>query len=67
MDLTQTQLLRRWTSTRAEKAKENASETVYSHGEKLSLTKPKRNADFRAKPKGLSIFMKSLNLMDLAL
>jgi hypothetical protein len=30
-------------------------------------TKPKRNADFRAKPKGLCIFMKSLNLMDLAL
>jgi len=30
-------------------------------------TKPKRNADFRAKPKGLSTFMKSLNLMDLAL
>ena len=28
---------------------------------------PKRNADFRAKPKGLSIFIKSLNLMDLAL
>ncbi len=31
------------------------------------LTKPKRNADFRAKSKGLCIFMKSLNLMDLAL
>ena len=28
---------------------------------------PKRNADFRAKPKGLRIFMVSLNLMDLAL
>ena len=28
---------------------------------------PKRNADFRVKPKGLCIFMKSLNLMDLAL
>ena len=28
---------------------------------------PKRNADFRAKSRGLSIFMKSLNLMDLAL
>ena len=28
---------------------------------------PKRNADFRAKTKGLRIFMKSLNLMDLAL
>ena len=27
---------------------------------------PKRNADFRAKPKGLCIIMKSLNLMDLA-
>jgi hypothetical protein len=27
----------------------------------------KRNADFRAKTKGLCIFMKSLNLMDLAL
>ena len=42
-------------------------ETEYSDGEKLRLTKPKRNADFRAKPKGLCIFMKSLNLMDLAL
>ncbi len=31
------------------------------------VTKPKRNADFRAKPKGLCIFMKSQNLMDLAL
>ena len=28
---------------------------------------PKRNADFMAKKKGLRIFMKSLNLMDLAL
>jgi len=28
---------------------------------------PKRNADFRAKSKGLCIFIKSLNLMDLAL
>ena len=27
---------------------------------------PKRNADFWAKTKGLCIFMKSLNLMDLA-
>ena len=27
----------------------------------------KRNADFRVKSKGLCIFMKSLNLMDLAL
>jgi len=26
-----------------------------------------RNADFRAKPKGLCIFMRLLNLMDLAL
>ena len=34
---------------------------------KLLPTKPKRNADFRAKPIGLCIFMKSLNLMDLAL
>ena len=31
------------------------------------LTKPKRNAEFWAKPKGLCIFMKPLNLMDLAL
>jgi len=31
------------------------------------LTKPKRNTDLRAKPKGLYIFIKSLNLMDLAL
>ena len=31
------------------------------------VTKPKRNADFRAKTKGLCIFIKSLNLMDLAL
>ncbi len=30
-------------------------------------TKPKRNAEFRAKPEGLRIFIKSLNLMDLAL
>ncbi|CAN0601298.1 unnamed protein product, partial [Ectocarpus sp. 12 AP-2014] len=29
-------------------------------------TKPKRNADFRAKPKGLCIFMMSQNLMDFA-
>ena len=28
---------------------------------------PKRNADFRAKSKGLCIFTKSLNLWDLAL
>ena len=28
---------------------------------------PKRNADFRAKPKDLSIFIMSLNLWDLAL
>jgi hypothetical protein len=28
---------------------------------------PKRNAAFRAKPKGLCIFMMSLNLMDLTL
>ena len=31
------------------------------------LTIPKRNANFRAKPKDLYIFMMSLNLMDLAL
>jgi len=31
------------------------------------VTIPKRNADFEAKPKGLCIFIKSLNLMDLAL
>ena len=36
-------------------------------GKSQWLTMPKRNADFRAKPKGLCIFMKSLNLMDLAL
>jgi len=30
-------------------------------------TMPKRNADFRAKPKGLCIFIVSLNLWDLAL
>lgn len=30
-------------------------------------TKPKCNADFWAKPKGLCIFIKSLNLMGLAL
>jgi hypothetical protein len=28
---------------------------------------PKRNADYRATPEGLCIFIKSLNLMDLAL
>tara|TARA_R110000796_G_scaffold88850_1_gene191730 strand:- start:120 stop:275 length:156 start_codon:yes stop_codon:yes gene_type:complete len=33
----------------------------------LHTTKPKRNAWFWAKLKGLCIFMKSLNLMDLAL
>jgi len=31
------------------------------------LTKPKRNAGFKVKPKGLYIFIKSQNLMDLAL
>ena len=31
------------------------------------LTIPKRNADFRAKRKGLCIFIMSLNLLDLAL
>ncbi len=49
------------------KSKENVVETTHSNGEKLRLTMPKRNADFRAKPKGLCIFMKSLNLWDLAL
>ena len=34
---------------------------------KRHITQPKRNADFRAKTKGLCIFMMSLNLMDLAL
>ncbi len=38
-----------------------------SFAEKRRTTQPKRNADFRAKPKGLCIFIKSLNLMDLAL
>ena len=33
----------------------------------LHTTEPKRNTGFRAKPKGLCIFTKSLNLMDLAL
>ncbi|SNR74050.1 hypothetical protein SAMN04488009_3522 [Maribacter sedimenticola] len=28
---------------------------------KLHTTKPKRNPDFRVKPKGLGIFIKSLN------
>jgi len=37
------------------------------NGKKRWVTKPKRNADFRAKPKGLCIFIRSLNLMDLAL
>ena len=40
---------------------------AYSDAEKQEITIPKRNAGFRAKPKGLCIFMKSLNLMDLAL
>ncbi len=40
---------------------------TYSDEKKRWVTKPKRNADFRAKPKGLCIFTKSLNLMDLAL
>ena len=34
---------------------------------KTICPKPIRNAGVRAKPKGLRIFMKSLNLMDLAL
>jgi len=37
------------------------------HGKKRTTTIPKRNADFRVKPKGLCIFILSLNLMDLAL
>ncbi|KKM66715.1 hypothetical protein LCGC14_1478400 [marine sediment metagenome] len=42
-------------------------ENVLTLGEPQQLTIPKRNADFEAKSKGLCIFMKSLNLMDLAL
>jgi hypothetical protein len=34
---------------------------------KRFTTKPKRNAGYKAKPKGLGIFMKSLNLWDLTL
>ncbi len=40
---------------------------VQKERKKRLVTKPKRNADFRAKPKGLYISIKSLNLMDLAL
>ena len=40
---------------------------AYSDVSQLSTTIPKRNVDFRAKLKGLCIFIKSLNLMDLAL
>ncbi|MFD0795829.1 hypothetical protein ACFQZJ_00030, partial [Maribacter chungangensis] len=36
-------------------------------GTRISSTMPKRNADFRAKPKGMCIFIVSLNLWDLAL
>jgi len=42
--------------------------TEYAPGRKQqTLTKPKRNAEFRAESKGLCIFIMSLNLMDLAL
>ncbi|GAB5566124.1 MAG: hypothetical protein Wins2KO_31870 [Winogradskyella sp.] len=44
----------------------NISENL-TRPKKRWVTIPKRNADFRAKPKGLCIFTKSLNLMDLAL
>jgi hypothetical protein len=66
MDFTRTQLLRTDLLCGLKNEK-NAIESMHSAGEKLSLTMPKRNADFRAKPKGLCIFMNSLNLMDLAL
>ena len=41
--------------------------TIFGWNKKRVTTKPKRNADFRAKTKGLCKFMKSLNLWDLAL
>ncbi len=37
------------------------------YGIKRMTTKPIRNEDFRAKSKGLSIFMRSQNLWDFAL
>ncbi|SDN12940.1 hypothetical protein SAMN04488514_12716 [Kriegella aquimaris] len=40
---------------------------LYIGGQGCFYIDAKRNAAFRAKPKGLGIFMKSLNLMDLAL
>jgi hypothetical protein len=55
--------LRKWTLL-----KRNCFVRIFnSDGKVHLLTKPKRNADFRAKPKGLYIFIMSLNLMDLAL
>ena len=41
--------------------------TGLTMNKKRWVTQPKRNADFRAKPKGLCIFIMSLNLLDLAL
>ena len=68
MDFTLAQSLRTdFQLGRNKKIKKTQAEKAHSNGEKRGLTKPKRNADFRVKPKGLCIFMKSLNLMDLAL
>ncbi len=47
-------------------AKVKVIQRAYPDAEKQEITKPKRNADSRAKSKGLCIFMKSLNLWDLA-
>ncbi|ASV30438.1 hypothetical protein CJ263_09555 [Maribacter cobaltidurans] len=52
--------------TRAEK-QSNGIISAYSNVSLQITTKPKRNADFRAKRNGLYIFMKSLNLMALTL
>ncbi len=41
--------------------------SLFAQKEKHVATMPKRNAEFWAKSKGLRIFIKSLNLLDLAL
>jgi hypothetical protein len=68
MDITQSQLLRKWTFHSVGFNSKRKRNGIGKLGrKKLPLTIPKRNADFRAKPNGLCIFIRSLNLMDLAL
>lgn len=68
--------LRKWTllerncyewTYNSDRIQKNASGNGILERKKRVVTMPKRNADFRANPKGLCIFIKSLNLMDLAL